>query len=162
MQTTFTPVLDELPLGKTNFGFMGLRVAASLSAHYGGGRLRNSEGAVGEKDVFAKAATWMDYSGPIVGETWEGVTWFDHPTNPRHPSAWHVRDDGWISPAFCLREGYTLKKKEPLRLRYGFHVHAKDVDAKIAGERLKTFAATAAWEVVKAERPWRVALRRMT
>ena len=160
LQTTFTPLLDELPLGKTNFGFMGLRIAESLSAQYGGGRLRNSEGVVGEKDIFGKTAVWMDYSGPIVGEQWEGVTWFDHPSNPRHPSAWHVRDDGWMSPAFCLREGYTLKKTEPLRLRYGFHVHAQDVDVKTAGERMKAFAELAAWEVVKAERPWQVALRR--
>src|SRR5262249_8506096 len=26
LQTTFTPGLDELPLGKTNFGFMGMRM----------------------------------------------------------------------------------------------------------------------------------------
>jgi hypothetical protein len=160
LQATFTPILDELPLGKTNFGFLGLRVAASLSAHYGGGRLRSSTGTVGEKDLFAKPALWMDYSGPIVGDAWEGVTWFDHPSNPRHPTAWHVRDDGWMSPAFCLAEGYTLKKAQPLRLRYGFHVHAKDVSPETAGERFRTFAATAAWAVVPAERPWRVALRR--
>ncbi len=65
-----------------------------------------------------------------------------------------------MSPAFCLAEGYTLKKAQPLRLRYGFHVHAKDVSPETAGERLRTFAATAAWAVVPAERPWRVALRR--
>src|SRR5947209_3281602 len=52
LQSTFTPALAALPIGKTNFGFLGLRVAASLSAHYGGGRLTNSEEAVGEKAVF--------------------------------------------------------------------------------------------------------------
>src|SRR5207247_10943462 len=78
LQTTFVPIMDELPLGKTNFGFIGLRVAASLSAHYGGGKLTGSEGTTGESANFAKPARWMDYSGPIVGEKWEGVTWFDH------------------------------------------------------------------------------------
>jgi hypothetical protein len=160
LQATFTPALDELPLGKTNFGFLGLRVAASLSAHYGGGRLTNSEGARGEKETFGKPAAWMDLSGPIAGETWEGVTWFDHPSNPRYPTAWHVRDDGWLSAAFSLREAYVLRKDKPLRLRYGIHAHAKDVDAKTAKERQAGFAESAAWEVTPAQRPWRVSLRR--
>jgi hypothetical protein len=162
LQTTFSTPLEQLPLGKTNFGFLGLRVAASLSAHYGGGKLSNSEGATGEKDLFAKTARWVDYSGPIVGETWEGVTWFDHTANPRYPTAWHVRDDGWMSAAFCLKEEYKLEKARPLRLRYGFHVHAKAVDAQAADARQKEFGASAAWEVVKAERPWQVSLRRTT
>ncbi|HZT82213.1 MAG TPA: PmoA family protein [Gemmataceae bacterium] len=160
LQATFTTPLDPLPLGKTNFGFVGLRVAASLSAQYGGGRLSSSEGAVGEKALFARPAKWVDYSGPLLGGAWEGVTWFDHPTNVRYPTAWHVRDDGWMSPAFCLREGYALRKGKPLTLRYGLHVHAKDVDAKTAEARRQAFAASAAWEVVRAERPWRVKLQR--
>src|SRR5262249_46273976 len=128
LQTTFTPSVDKLPLARTNFGFLGLRVAAGLSAQYGGGRLTNSAGSRGEKAIFGKPARWMDYSGPIVESTWEGVTWFDHPGNPRHPTSWHVRDDGWMSAAFCLREGYDLHKAQPLRLRYGFHVHARDIE----------------------------------
>src|SRR5262249_38931672 len=69
IQARFTPALDGLALGKTNFGFLGLRVAASLSAHYGGGRLSNSAGGKGEKGVFAKPAHWVDYSGPVAGTT---------------------------------------------------------------------------------------------
>lgn len=160
LQTTFTPALDALPLARTNFGFLGLRVAASMSVHYGGGRLTNSDGGVGEKAVFGKPARWMDYSGPVVGETWEGVTWFDHPGNPRHPTPWHVREDGWMSAAFCLAEAFTLEKARPLRLRYGFHVHARAVEAAVAEGRAKDFAAAPAWEVVAAPRPWRVTLRR--
>jgi len=160
LQTTFTSPLEKLALGRTNFGFIGVRVAAGLSAQYGGGQLTGSEGARGEKANFAKPARWMDYSGPIVNTTWEGITWFDHPSNPRHPTSWHVRDDGWMSPAFCLREGYDLLKGQPLRLRYGIHLHARAVDRKIADERGKLFAATSAWQVVPVERPWRVHLRR--
>lgn len=162
LQMRLTPATNELALGKTNFGPMGLRVAAPLSAQYGGGRLRNSAGDVGEKAIFAKPATWMDYSGPIVGEKWEGITWFDHPTNPGSPVSWHVRDDGWMSPAFNLREAYTLKKSSPLVLRYALHVHGGDVDVKAATLRDKEFALSAAWEVVAAMRPWRVTLRRKT
>lgn len=162
IQTRFTPATDELALAKTNFGFIGLRVAASLSTHYGGGRLRSSADATGEKATFAKPATWMDYSGPVAGETWEGVTWFDHPGNPGHPVSWHVREDGWMSPAFNLREGHTLKKTSPLQLRYALHLHAGDVDTKAAHARFKEFAASKAWQLVAAKRPWRVRLQRMT
>ncbi|MCI0380392.1 MAG: PmoA family protein [Gemmataceae bacterium] len=160
LQTSFTSPLEKLALPRTNFGFVGLRVAASLSAQYGGGRLTNSEGARGEKAVFAKPARWMDYSGPIAGENWEGVTWFDHAANPRYPTSWHVRDDGWMSPAFCLRDGYDLVKGQALRLRYAFHIHARDLEAKRADEHAKRFADSHAWEVVAAQSPWRVTLRR--
>ncbi len=37
LQNEFTPVMDKLPVEKTNFGFMGLRVATGISRHYGGG-----------------------------------------------------------------------------------------------------------------------------
>jgi hypothetical protein len=160
LQTVFTPVLEKLSLARTNFGFLGLRVAASISAHYGGGRLTGSEGDTGEKANFARPARWMDYSGPVVGETWEGITWFDHPSNPNHPTSWHVRDDGWMSAAFCLREAYDLARAVPLRLRYGFHIHSRPVEAKVADEKQKLFATSPAWEVVAAPRPWRVRLQR--
>jgi hypothetical protein len=162
LQLSFTPIMDGLELAKTNFGFMGLRVAKDLSIHYGGGQLTNSEGATGEPAIFAKPARWVDYSGPITNEVTEGVTWFDHPSNPGHPTSWHVRADGWMSAAFNLRETWKLKAKEPLRLRYGFHLHKDGHDAKIAGERIKAFAATSAWEVAPVERPWRVKLQRST
>jgi len=161
LQTTFTPVLDVLPLGKTNFGFLGLRVAASISAHYGGGVLTNSEGARGESTIFAKPARWTDYSGPTAGPIGaEGVTWFDHPSNPRHPTPWHVRDDGWMSAAFCLNDGYELRKDRPLRLRYGFHIHSGEAQPARAGEREAAFAKAPAWELAPAERPWRYKLLR--
>lgn len=160
IQTRIVPTMDELTLGKTNFGLIGLRVAAPLSAHYGGGRLRNSAGGVGEAAVFAKPAAWMDYSGPIERDRWEGITWFDHPANPGSPVSWHVRDDGWMSPAFTLREAFVLKKTAPLTLRYALHVHGGDLDPRIAAAHQVRFAAAPAWEVVAARRPWRVQLRR--
>ncbi|MCS6851848.1 MAG: PmoA family protein, partial [Gemmataceae bacterium] len=165
LQTTFTPATEQLPIGKTNFGFLGLRVAASISAQYGGGRLTSSEGGVGEQALFARPARWMDYSGPMVadasrGMLWEGITWFDHPANPRHPPPWHVRDDGWMSAAFCLNEGYTFTAKAALTLRYGLHLHAGPLDRDQAEQRRRAFAASAGWEVVASERPWRVRLRR--
>jgi hypothetical protein len=45
------------------------------------------------KDTWGKQAPWCDYSGPVDGKTL-GVAIFDHPSNPRHPTWWHVRDYG--------------------------------------------------------------------
>jgi hypothetical protein len=186
---TFTAAVEGLKLAKTNFGFMGLRVAKSISAQYGGGHLTSSHGLKGEKNVHEKQALWMDYSGPLLpspprgsgaggeggreppqpnpvprsgGEgaaDWEGVTWFDHPSNPNHPTSWHTRDDGWMSPAFNLREAHELTK--PLMLRYALHVHSGGVNSEKAGELFKAFAASRPWVLTPAERPWRYALRRL-
>ncbi len=64
------------------------------------------------------------------------------------------------SVALNLRDGYELKQAKPLALRYGFHARRGAVDAAEAAKRQKAFAAAPAWKVVKAERPWRVKLRR--
>jgi len=155
LQLTFTTPLAELTIGKTNFGFLGLRVAKSISSHFGSGRLVNSEGAKGEPALFAKPAAWVDYSGPIIGKKWEGVTWFDHPTNRGYPTAWHVRDDGWMSAAYCLREGFTLARNGTLTIRYALHAHGGDVDPHRAAELGKQFAAAKPWQLAPAERPYR-------
>jgi len=159
LQSVFTTQLDPLVLGKTNFGFLAVRVAKSICARFGGGRLRSSEGAVGEPAIFAKPAKWMDYSGPIVGDKWEGITYFDHPSNPHQPTHWHVREDGWMSAAFCLNQAYSLRKDAPLTLRYGLHLHAGDVDPKAADERLKQFAGSAPYAPEPAK-PYRMVFRR--
>ena len=37
----------------------------------------------------------------IIPKLDEGVTWFDHPLNPRYPVSSLVRDDGWMSLLFA-------------------------------------------------------------
>ena len=43
LQSTFRPQSTMLEFGQTNFGFLAVRVAKSISAHFGGGQLTNSE-----------------------------------------------------------------------------------------------------------------------
>ena len=164
LQSDFSTKLDPLPLNKTNFGFLAVRMAKSISHHYGGGELRNSEGAVGEPAIFGRPARWVDYSGPIVGARSEGITYLPHPSNPNHPSSWHVRDDGWMSAAFCLREGFDLTPKQPLTLRYLLHVHAGPCDPASADRVFDRFAETPRYVVEPVPRgsQWRVRLRRAT
>jgi hypothetical protein len=133
IQITMRPARgrDTVELGKTNFGFLAVRVAKSISEHFGGGKLTSSEGPAGEREIFGKRARWMDYSGPLAVGTrlaratvTEGITYFDHPKNPRYPTHWHVREDGWMGASFCMAEGHTIGRQKPLRLRYLLHAHS--------------------------------------
>lgn len=125
----------EVVLGKTNFGFLAVRMAKSISAFFGGGVISNSEGLVGEADIFGKSARWMDYSGPVATGTGnlrrvrtEGITFFDHPANPRYPTKWHVREDGWMGASFFMEDGLTISSDDPLTLRYLLYAHTGPYD----------------------------------
>ena len=148
LHSTFRPTLDKVTLGKTNFGFLAVRVAKSLSAHFGGGELTNSHGMTGEPDLFAQSAEWMDYSGPVpvyqpngkMELATEGITYFDHPDNPRFPVHWHVRSDGWMGASFNMHDPLALEKGKPLTLRYLLHAHHGGIDPDRAGDIQQMFA----------------------
>lgn len=149
-------------LEKTNFGIFAVRVTKSISAYFGGGHLTNSEGSEGEKEIFGKQARWMDYSGPIaVGTgkkrslTEEGITFFDHPDNPRHPSHWHVRDDGWMGASFCFDGGFDVTLDTQLTLRYLLHIHSGGADSKEAEKVFEAFAERPKFVVSKSKKPHR-------
>ena len=156
LQAKFTPTADSLELGQTNFGFLAVRVAARLSAYFGGGELTNSEGRRGEAAIFGKPARWMDYSGPArpgalgASEAMEGITYFDHPSNPGFPNPWHVREDGWMGASPCMHAPLTTTKSDPLVLRYLLHAHRGDVQRERADEIAGRFAETALYRVDKA------------
>ncbi|MCB1091652.1 MAG: PmoA family protein [Verrucomicrobiae bacterium] len=164
IQSTFRPPAngEQVELGKTNFGFLAVRVAKTLSVHFGGGVITNSEGAVGEEAIFGKPARWMDYSGPVVtGEgdsrhpVTEGITYYDHPANPRYPTRWHVRSDGWMGASFCLEEGHTIKASHPLILRYLLETHSGGADSGRSEATAAAFQARKPFLIQKSERPHR-------
>ena len=131
LQTTVTPTMPSLTLNKTNFGFLAVRMAASISGHFGAGTITNQAGKTGEPALFGKAANYIDYSGPIRGtdatEIIEGITYFDHPGNPSYPSKWHIREDGWMGASVCRDAPITLTPSTPLQLRYLLHIHANPI-----------------------------------
>lgn len=160
LQATFTPPpgQDSVALGKTNFGLLAVRLAKSISEYFGGGLLTNSEGAQHEPAIFGKKARWMDYSGPVATGTggsrqtvWQGITFHDHPANPRYPSAWHVRQDGWMGASFCLEEPFTITRETPLRLRYLLHAHRGGYQPEAAQATHHRFALRPGFEVVKGQ-----------
>lgn len=119
----FTARRPTVTFGDTPFGPLGVRMAKTIGVHDGGGTIRNSEGHVDEAEVFRKPARWVDYSGPITPEANEGITLMNHPSNPTFPSAFHVRNDGWMGTTFSYQNRVELREGETLTLRYGLLIH---------------------------------------
>jgi hypothetical protein len=127
-------------LGKTPFGMIGVRMAKTIGVNDGGGTIRNSEGAVDEKEVLWKRAKWVDYSGAITNKKIEGIALFDHPDNPNFPTYFHVRNDGWMGASLTFDGPRKIEPTKPLHLRYGLYVHSDMKPAKDIEARWKQFA----------------------
>lgn len=176
LQSTFRPTADSIEFQQTNFGFLAVRVARSISEHFGAGRLTSSEGLQGEKDsdgkpnIFGKQARWMDYSGPVPASkssgsatadqselepVVEGITYFDHPANPGYPNHWHVREDGWMGASPCMHGPLLTTRKDPLRLRFLLHAHRGPLDTDRATEIASIFSSWPEFDVIKSGKPHR-------
>ncbi|QDU25395.1 hypothetical protein ETAA8_04630 [Anatilimnocola aggregata] len=131
---------EGVTFGKTPFGITGIRLAKTIGVHDGGGRILNSEGGVNEAGVFWKQARWVDYSGPLTKTESGGVTLFDHPMNPSHPSHFHVRDDGWMGACLSYEAPRTIAVGDSLKLRYGYWVHGGTPTADRINEQFVAFA----------------------
>jgi len=122
-----SPGAAPVVLEQTPFGMIGVRMAKTIGVHDGGGRILNSAGQVNESQVFRKPARWVDYSGPVAQRGADvvsaGITLMDHPSNPGHPTPFHVREDGWMGVSLTLRGSLKILPGQPLRLRYGLWVH---------------------------------------
>jgi hypothetical protein len=126
-----TPVAPSITIGKSNFGLVSVRVAKMMGTLDGQGTIRNSEGQVNEKELMPhRRARWCDYSGRPAPGAVNGVTLMDHPSNPNHPTYFHVRGDGWMGSSFSFEGDVVVTKEKPLVLRYRFYVHAGPGDPK--------------------------------
>ncbi len=115
-------------------GICSVRVAATMEADRGG-KIENSLGGVDEDETWGKRASWCDYSG-LVGEHTVGIAAFDHPSNFRYPTYWHVRNYGLMTAnpfglSYFLSPqeadgSHTLPAGEELGFRYRIFVHAGD------------------------------------
>jgi hypothetical protein len=91
-----------LDIGDTKEGTFAIRLAPELSAPHA--HMLNSNGAVGEKGIWGKAANWVSYSGTVDGKA-VSVTVFDSPKSFRHPTTWHARAYGlFAANPFGIRE----------------------------------------------------------
>jgi len=77
-----SPILD---IGDRMF-LLTARIAPSMKIP-NDGHVENSEGDIGRKEIHHKRARWCDFSGK-VGDGINGISIFDHPSNPEHPGLW--------------------------------------------------------------------------
>jgi Methane oxygenase PmoA len=135
-------------LGKTNFGFLGVRVAKTMSEQFGGGRVMSAQGSAGESALYGEPSTWVDYCGPSAAGRVEGICFMDHPANPGHPVRWHVRADGWMGASFNRDSRYGVARDHPLLLRYRLLVHPGQRSHGDLTRDWEVFAATPAYSII--------------
>ena len=142
----------KVVMGDTKEGSMAIRLAPTMrvEGRVGKGHIVNSRG---HRDgaAWGKRAAWCDYYGPVKGQT-VGVAIFDHPTNPKHPTWWHVRTYGLFAANPFGVHDFEKKPKgtgdiiipdgESLTFRYRLYFHKGDqIQAKVA-EHYREYAAT--------------------
>lgn len=156
VHVTFTADFGDAKFGDTKEGgLVAVRMRPELS--YKNAVITNSHGDVGEAKTWGKPAPWCDYSGEMEDIGWRGLAVFDHPTNLRHPTSWHVRGYGLMG-ANCFgysyfgekkhNEGllpaengdYTIPEGERLDMNYRVYVHSGDVEKADVAERYADFA----------------------
>ena len=147
----FEPVSGPVTFEDTKeAGLCSVRVAKQISQK-GSVVISNSTGASGEKNIWGKPAKWCDVSGQIDGKPY-GVTVLDHPSNPKHPSTWHVREYGLLSAnIFGLHDfdkknppgtgNFKMEKGKPVTFKYRVVVHKGDVNGAGLDEKWESFAA---------------------
>jgi hypothetical protein len=143
-EITVSALGQQLVFGDTKEGSMAIRLAETmrLKGKVGAGHIVNSEG-VRDGETWGKRADWCDYYGPVGGNI-VGVAMFDHPSNPRHPTWWHVRDYGlFAANPFGQHEFEKLSNKVAgnfavgpqgkVTFKYRFYLHpGNDKEAKVA------------------------------
>jgi Family of unknown function (DUF6807) len=139
---------EPVELGRTNFGFLGVRVAKTMSEQFGGGRLMDAHGRTGEPAIFGEPGPWVDYSGPSAPEKIDGICFMDHPSNPGHPVHWHVRADGWMGASFNSDSAYGVAQDHPLQLRYRLLVHPGQPSHRELGRDWEAFAVLPAYSII--------------
>ncbi len=148
VQVVFRATEGDVKFGDTKEGgIISVRVATSMDGDKGG-LITNSFGGVTEAESWGKRAHWCDYSGQVGGRT-AGITIFDHPSNFRHPSYWHVRNYGLMTAnPFALSEYYhdktrdgshVLKAGETFPFSYRLFIHDGDAQQANVAETYHAF-----------------------
>jgi hypothetical protein len=145
-----------ITFGDTKEGTMAVRLAETMrlkapKGKPGQGHIVNSEG-VRDDATWGKRAKWCDYYGPVDGRT-VGMAIFDHPSNPRHPTWWHVRDYGlFAANPFGIHDfekkpagtgNLTVPRGSSITFRYRFYIHDGDEkQGDVAGQYDRYVAET--------------------
>lgn len=153
--TLHAPAGEAVVLGDTKEGTMAVRVAETMrlvrgkTMPAGQGHIVLSTG-VRDQKTWGKRAAWCDYFGPVQGKT-VGIAIFDHPSNPAHPTWWHVRDYGlFAANPFGVHDfekkpagagNMTIPAGQSLTFKYRFYLHEGDEKAAKVAERNEEYKA---------------------
>lgn len=144
-----TAVADEVHFGDTKEGSFGIRIPDSMMVDRKlGGTIVNAQGDQ-DKDAWGKRSRWVDYSGPVEGET-VGITILEHPESFGHPCRWHVRSYGLFAAnpfgefhfvGGDQTDGVRIKKGESIRLKYRVVLHGGIEEVGTIENQWKQFAS---------------------
>ncbi|HDD64704.1 MAG TPA: hypothetical protein ENF61_01150 [Firmicutes bacterium] len=128
-------------------GLLSVRVAPSMEVR-NTGRFENSYGGINEEECWGKRAFWCDYYGEVDGIV-AGIAIFDHPSNLRYPTWWHVRNYGLMTANFFgLSDFYRDKRKsgtyilpayEEFELLYRIYIHSGNTEQGKVKEKYLNF-----------------------
>lgn len=159
--TLKAPADQQVVFGDTKEGSMAIRVAQWMTAPH---RFNKQEGKTKgvivndsgkrQTEAWGKKSTWVDYHGPKDGTgPIYGVAMFDHPSNPRHPTWWHVRDYGlFAANPFGQRDfeadqkhaagkgNLTIPAGGSTTFRWRFYFHMGDEKAGKVAEYYQAYA----------------------
>jgi hypothetical protein len=118
----------SLQAGQHVYDGLGIRFIPSMD----GGEILNERGTTTIEKANGEPAKWCTYFGPLSrpGET-GGVAFFDHPSNPRHPTPFFVMNKpfGYMSAAPTFRSGFEMGRGEKLTFRWGVLSYVGKPDA---------------------------------
>lgn len=140
---------EELTFGDTKEGAFAIRLVDAFTEKRGV-KIVDADGRVGMAKVWGKRSNWVDYAGEVDGEKL-GVTMFDHPQNPRHPTYWHARDYGLFALNPFGRKAFDpsqeesqwkLPKGQKLTFLWRVVIHPGDVETGNVAGLYQQYAAT--------------------
>jgi len=128
--------------GRTKEGTFGIRTATTMRPDKGkGGKIINNEGQT-DKSAWGKQAAWVDYHGPVDGET-VGIAIFNHPSSFRFPTHWHVRTYGLFAANPFMKEEHTIEAGDAITLRYRVYLHRGDEKQANIADAFEHYVETA-------------------
>ncbi len=131
---------EDVLFGDTKEGTFAFRMDRTLRLKVPAAKshIVNSEG-IADQDTWGKRANWIAYNGPDELGQPVVAAMFDHPSNFRFPTYWHVRDYGLVSAnPFGIHDfenkkdektlgDHSLKKGEKMTFQYAIVIHHGDM-----------------------------------
>ena len=125
-----------LNLGPTRHGFFGVRLIEALSVTHGG-KLVDSEGREGGREISREKAGWVDGSGTLGRGVRAGVSLFPYPSTAGYP--WYVTDWGTLTLNPMAKLLWSLGPGDGIEFGIRVVVHDGDAGEARVGELYRAF-----------------------